>query len=482
MTGVGKKMAKGVRWSLVDKGGQQGITFLVFAVLARFVAPEDFGLVAMALLIIGFVQLFIDQGFSTAIIQRETLSDEMLSTAFWTNIAIGMLLGAVLIALRGYAAWFFSEPRVAELIPWMAVALILEALMSVPQALLKRNFDFKGLALRTLYARLIAGVVAIGGAASGWGVWSLVAFTVLSGALSTAILWWISDWRPGFRFSIAHFRGLFRFGGHVTGVRIMSYINSKALDVFIGYFFGATALGYYTLAMQLVGRIGSVMVQVLSQVTMSGFSRLQADAELLLKQLLAVTRLTSAVAFPVFALLGAMAPDIVLLLYGSGWERSAVLIGMLAPIGPAMVMSSVIGDAIMGAGKPHLIFRARILATALLVASLLVARQFGADIMVLVFTMSFFVFGLPLYFVAAKRVLQLSVRAYMRQLEPVALATAGLLFTVYLSGIWMTRVQSPLIWVAVTASVATAVYVLLIAGLDKKVMMDLKNVLLGRAT
>lgn len=481
MTGVGKKMAKGVRWSLVDKGGQQGITFLVFAVLARFVAPEDFGLVAMALLIIGFVQLFIDQGFSTAIIQRETLSDEMLSTAFWTNIAIGMLLGAVLIALRGYAAWFFSEPRVAELIPWMAVALILEALMSVPQALLKRNFDFKGLALRTLYARLIAGVVAIGGAASGWGVWSLVAFTVLSGALSTAILWWISDWRPGFRFSIAHFRGLFRFGGHVTGVRIMSYINSKALDVFIGYFFGATALGYYTLAMQLVGRIGSVMVQVLSQVTMSGFSRLQADAELLLKQLLAVTRLTSAVAFPVFALLGAMAPDIVLLLYGSGWERSAVLIGMLAPIGPAMVMSSVIGDAIMGAGKPHLIFRARILATALLVISLLAVRSFGADIMVLVFAISYFVFGLPLYLIASKRVLPLSVRSYSLQYSPAVLATAALLLTVFFVRSWVANVGAPLLEMAVTGCSAVTMYVLVLMGLDRRIMVDLRRVLLSGA-
>lgn len=481
MTSVSGRMAKGVRWSALEKGGQQGITFIVFVILARFITPEDFGLVAMALIIIGFIQLFIDQGFSTAIIQREVVDDEFLSTAFWTNFAIGIILGVVLISLKDATAWFFNEPRVAELIPWMALALLFEALMGVPQALLKRHFDFRGLALRTTFARLIAGAVAIFGAASGWGVWSLVVFTVLSGALSTVILWWISNWRPKFRFSTECFWNLLHFGGHVTGVRFMSYINSRILDVLIGYYFGAVALGYYTLAYQLVGRIGAVMVQVLSQVTMSGFSRVQASKETLLKHLLGVTRLTTAIVFPLFALVGLMAEDLVSLLYGDGWERSAMLIGYLAPIGPAMVMSSSLGDAVMSAGAPHLILRARTLATVLLVAALLSVLSFGVEVLVLTFTVSFYVLTLPLYYLAAKQVIPLRLAAYTLQQMPVLLATAALMLTVHCVQSWVTILSSRPWGVILTMFAAGMVYLLMLSVMDRKIIVDLRRILLGTA-
>lgn len=481
MTDIGNKMVKGVRWSALEKSGQQGITFVVFAILARFIAPEDFGLVAMALVVIGFLQLFIDQGFSTAVIQKHDVDDAFLSTAFWTNLIVAAVLGGVLIALKHPISVAFNEPRLAELIPWMAFALLFEGLVGVQQALLKRHFDFKGLALRTTFARVIAGAVAIFGAVSGWGVWSLVVFTVLSGALSTAALWWISEWRPGFRFSPDNFRELLAFGGHVTGVRVMTYISSRALEVFIGVFFGAAALGYYTLAYQLVGRIGSIMVQTLSQVTLSGFSRTQASAESLLKRLLGVTRLTTAIVLPLFALIALMAEDVVFLLYGEGWAKSALLIMILAPIGPVMVMNSLLGDAVISAGFPRLILQARGLATVFLVAALLGALQFGFEIMVLVFSAWYYVFMLPLYFAAAKRVLPLRLQPYMTQLVPIVVATVVLIVTVYLARSTVS-VAMPHHWVGIlTAFLGAAVYLVALAIMDRKILLDLRQILFGFA-
>lgn len=481
MTGIGSKMVKGVRWSALEKGGQQGITFLVFAILARFIAPEDFGLVAMALIVIGFVQLFIDQGFSTAVIQKHDVDDVFLSTAFWTNMIVAAVLGVMLIALKHPISAAFNEPRLAELIPWMAFALLFEALMSVQQALLKRHFNFNGLALRTTFARVMAGAVAIFGAMSGWGVWSLVVFTVLSGALSTAALWLISEWRPKLRFSRENFRELLAFGGHVTGVRVMSYISNRALEVFIGIYFGAVALGYYTLAYQLVGRIGSIMVQTLSQVTLSGFSRTQASTESLLKRLLGVTRLTTAIVFPLFALIGLMAEDVVVLIYGDGWAKSALLIMLLAPIGPAMVMTSSLGDAVIGAGVPRLILRARTLGTVLLVAGLFGALQFGFETMVMVFSAWYYVPMLLLHFVAAKRVLSLRMQPYVSQLVPVVVATLAMIVIVYLAYSTV-NLAMPHHWVIIlTACLGAAVYLLALAIVDRKVLLDLRQILLGFA-
>jgi len=479
MTGIGGKMVKGVRWSALEKGGQQAITFVVFAILARFVAPEDFGLVAMALIMIGFVQLFIDQGFSTAIVQRESVDDEFLSTAFWANCAIGIVLGGMLLALTDATAWFFDEPRVSELIPWMALALLFEALMAVPQALLKRRFDFRGLALRTALARVIAGSIAIAGAVSGLGVWSLVLFTVMSGALSTLILWWISEWRPRLMFSMELFRDLLRFGGHVTGVRILSYVGSRILDILIGYFFGAVALGYYTLAWQLVGRIGAVMVQVLSQVTMSGFSRAQADGRVLLRHLLGVNRLTAALVFPLFALVGALAGDLVILVYGGGWGQSAILISLLAPIGPAMVMISSLGDVTMSAGAPQRVLRARTVATVLMVTLLFLMLPWGLEALTAAFAASFYLFTLPLHILAAQRVIPLRVGSYVLQQIPIVVATAAMIAVVLLMESWSAMAAIGPWGAAMSALAGSAVYVLAILSMDRQIMVDLRRVVSG---
>ncbi len=482
MTGIGKKMAKSVRWSALEKGGQQGITFIVFAVLARFIAPADFGLVAMALIIIGFIQIFIDQGFSTAIIQREDVDDEFLSTAFWANLIVGIVLGVVLIGLKGATAWFFNEPHVAELIPWMALSLLFEALMAVPQALLKRNFDFRGLALRTLIARLIAGGVAIAGAVSGWGVWSLVTFTVLSGAISTMVLWWVSDWYPKFRFSSGCFKDLLCFGGNVTGVRVMSYVNIRILDIIIGYFFGAVALGYYTLASQLVGRIGSVMIQVLSQVTMSGFSRVQNSAEIMANHLLRVNRLTMTIAFPLFAFIGLMATDLVGLLYGEGWEQSAMLISLLAATGPARVMISSLGDAVMSSGAPYLVLRARTLATALLVAVLFAVLTLGPEALVLAYTASFYILALPLYYVTATRVIPLHLISYAGQQVPAMLATAVMMIAMITMREWLMPFVHKSLEIVAAVIVAIMMYLASLIVLDRRILADLRRVLFGAET
>lgn len=477
MTSVGRKMVKSVRWSALEKAGQQGITFIVFAVLARFVAPEDFGLVAMALIITGFLQIFIDQGFSTAIIQQENLDDDFLSTAFWTNIGIGVVLSAVLIALKGLPAWLFEEPRVAELIPWMALALLIEAFMSVPQALLKRHFDFRGLALRTLVARVVAGIVAIFGAASGWGVWSLVVFAVMSNGLAMIILWWICDWKPRFHFSARAFSTLLTFGSNVTGVRLLGYLNSRVLDVLIGYFFGAAALGYYTLAFQLVGRIAAVIVQVLSQVTMSGFSRVQATRDVMLKHLLRVTRATTVLVFPLFALLGLLSHEVVNLIYGQGWEMSALMISILAPLGPCRIMVSALGDSVVSAGKPGLVLRARVVATTIVFVSLYAVLGFGLLPLVLVYSLSFWIIVLPLYFLIAQRVMAIRISAYLKQVAPAFIGTLGLLLAAELVNNFIPGLDTDLLRIVATSVASAVVYFLVLKMIGNDVFIDLRRVL-----
>jgi O-antigen/teichoic acid export membrane protein len=174
-----------------------------------------------------------------------------------------------------------------------------------------------------------------------------------------------------------------------------------------------------------------------------------------------------------------MAEDVVFLLYGDGWTKSALLIMILAPIGPAMVMTSSLGDAVISAGYPRLILRARTLDTVFLVVALFGTLQFGFETMVLVFSAAYYVFMLPLHFAAAKRVLPLRIKLYLTQQVPVVVATVALIVTVYLAHSTVSIAISHH-WAGIlTASLGTVVYLAALAIMDRKILLDLRQILFG---
>jgi O-antigen/teichoic acid export membrane protein len=178
-------------------------------VLGRLLGPEPYGLIAMALIVIAFGELFvIDSGFGDAIIQRKELSDDHCDAAFW------LLLGSSLIAMTIFmlgsplVAASFDQPRVAGLISALSLTLPLGALSAVPNALLSRELRFRALAARGLISGTGGGTAAIGMALAGWGVWSLVGFHLVQRTLAVVVVWTAHRWRPRFSFSLVRARAL----------------------------------------------------------------------------------------------------------------------------------------------------------------------------------------------------------------------------------------------------------------------------------
>ena len=209
------------------------------------------------------MQIFLDQGFSVAIIQRKEVDAEHLDTAFWTTLAISILLTFLSMACAGQAADFFKQPQLIPIIRCLSISFAFSGLSSVQQAILERRLAFKSLAIRSLIAVIIGGIVGIVMAFLNFGVWSLVAQQLTNSLVQVLVLWRVSDWRPRLQFSAKHAKELFAFGVNISAFNIINFFNRRADDLLIGYFLGPVALGYYSVAYRLL----LVMIEVLISTT-----------------------------------------------------------------------------------------------------------------------------------------------------------------------------------------------------------------------
>ena len=247
-----QKVFSGVVWSTAGSVGRQVITFGISATLARILGPVAFGLVAIAMLYLAFVQIFINQGFGTAIIQRKDLDPEHLDSAFWVTISGASVLCLATIALAGPLATMLGDARVAPVLRWLSALLVLIALGTIPTAMLTRDLAFRTLSLRTLGGVIAGGVVGLGMALSGYGVWSLVAQQLTTALVGTIYLWWAVRWRPAPRISVRHLRELYWVAMNMLGNEGVWFFSRRSDQAIIAFHFGAVALGPYAIAMRLI--------------------------------------------------------------------------------------------------------------------------------------------------------------------------------------------------------------------------------------
>jgi PST family polysaccharide transporter len=372
-----QKAFKGIIWSLLQNWGSRIINVAIFFLLAYLLDPKVFGLVALANLFLGFVQVFIDQGFSRAIIQRKDLDPEHLDTAFWTNLGIGSFLTVFnIVAAPAIGAWF-NEPQIIPVIRWLSINSLLISLNGVQSAILVRQFGFKLLAMRTLLASTISGVVGVTMAFLGFGVWSLVVQQLVRNSIAVLLLWNVRDWNPGFRVSGKHFKELYSFGMSITGMDLLAFLNNQTDNLLIGKFLGSTALGYYNVAYQALVMIDQMLQGAFAQVGLTTFSRLQSDPEKSKRWFYGTTQLLSFFTFPMFFGIALLSPELVQSFFGDKWLPSVPVMQVLAVLGIVKSFFSLNGIIITAMGKPSWNLKLLLVTTAANIAAFAIAVQWG---------------------------------------------------------------------------------------------------------
>ncbi|MFN5513697.1 MAG: MOP flippase family protein [Cyanobacteriota bacterium] len=343
---------KGTIWSSISQWANKFLSLATFTILARLLDPDSFGLIALAGTFLAFLGLFLDQGFSTAIVQRKNLEPEHLDTAFWTNIAISVTITTFCITGAGFAANFFSEPSLTPVIRWLSLSFVIASFNSVQSALFSRKLNFKLPAICSLISSFSGAIVGITMAFMGFGVWSLVTQQLSGGIVSAFVLWTASDWRPRFRFSRKHLNDLFAFGLNIVGINILAFFVTKGDNLLIGYFLGATALGYYDLAYRLLLVVTSLFVGIITSTAMPIFSSIQDDLPRLRKVLYEFVELTNTLAFPIFLGMSVLAPELVIVIFGEQWKASIPVMQILSIAGLSYGGFYFNAPLIMAMGKP----------------------------------------------------------------------------------------------------------------------------------
>lgn len=299
--------------------------------LARLLDPADFGLVAMAALPAGFVGLFRGLGLPLAMVQQADLTHGQVSTLFWINVVFSAVLMLLVAGLSPLAAWFFGEPRLVAIGMGIAMTMLLGGLGVQHGALLTRQMHFRALAGMDL-ASLAAGfAVALWMAAQGFGYWSLVAMPVAQAGVSTALAWTLSDWRPGSPGRGTGVRALLRFGGSVQGVDLAYYLITSMDNVAIGRVLGASELGLYGRAYQLLTMPFSLVTMGATRLVIPALSRLRPHPGRYQRYFRVALESVAAVAFPMVGCLLLLGDDLVLLLLGPDWMQVAPLFRLLGP-------------------------------------------------------------------------------------------------------------------------------------------------------
>jgi O-antigen/teichoic acid export membrane protein len=451
------RAAKGVFWVATGAWGRQVMVFIVFAILARVLEPEDFGLVALAAVFVGFTHVIAEEGLVDALVQRKDLDTAHLDTAFWVSLGFALLMTAILVALAKPIALLLGEDSLAPILMVLALSIPIGGASLVQRALLTRDLKFKSLTLRSLAAIGVGSIFGVGAALLGYGAWSLVAQNLAGQLTGAIVLWRVTDWRPGFNVSSSHFRDVFAFGRHVVGFRLIIYFNRRADELLIGAFLGTAQLGFYTIGTRMLRMLIQITSSLIDRVSFPLYSRLQDNQERLRRAYYKSATFAGLIAYPTFFSILVLAPQIVAVLFGPKWADSVAVMQVLTIFGVNQVLTYLNGTTVKALGKPSWLLGIVAITAVLKVAAFFVAVSFGLVAVAVATTFVGYLVA-PLYFGAVKRLLPVSVREYASNLRTPLLTAAAVAAGMFgLS--YLLRDASDLVILVVVGATGAAAYV-----------------------
>ena len=348
------------------------------AVLARLLAPRDFGLVAMVFALTNFLALFGDLGLSTATVQRADVTQAQVSNLFWVNVALGAGVALLCALSAPLVAWFYAEPRLTAVTLALAGGFLFSALSVQHQAMLRRQMRFALLArvdVLSLLAGLATGVAL---AMLGAGYWSLVASDLAVRLVYALGVWLATAWRPGRFRRGSGTRPLLAFGGSLTGFNVANYLSRTADDVLLGRTVGSAALGLYSKAYQLLLLPVQRISGPVSSIAIPTLSRLQVDPRRFRSFYLQAMLMICAIGMPAVVFLFVTAEDAIALVLGDQWSGAVILFKVLAPaafVGTFNVAGSWVCTPL---GRTDRLLRWQVVASSLTVAAFLIGVRWGA--------------------------------------------------------------------------------------------------------
>lgn len=373
----------GLIWGAAERFSQQGFYFVVQLVLARLLAPEEFGLIAMASVFTVICFTLVDCGFGRALIQKDYISEADRSTTFYFNLLAASLISFTLFACAPVIANFYEEPVLVSVVRWLSLSLIFGSIGLVHFSLLTRSLKFKELFKATLPATLISGLVGVVMALYGWGVWALVGQVLIDRLLRSILVWLISDWTPSLLFKWSSLRSMFPYASQLALSSILDQGFRNIYVLVIGKFFTLAEVGFFHRARAFQQLPVSNFQSVLSQVAFPLFASIQNDPARMRSGMRKALQLGALFSFPTMTGMALVAEPMVVVIIGEQWLPIVPILQLLCVVGVIYPISAINVNLLMSIGRADLFLRIEIIKKLLVLANVLITYRYGLTAMIL---------------------------------------------------------------------------------------------------
>lgn len=371
------QVMSGLFWTAGARLLSQAVTWVITIIVIRLLSPADYGLLAIAMVLVNFLVLLAEAGLGAAVVQGPEMNEQMLRRIFGAVMLIDGLLFLLQFIAAPAIAGFFEEDRLTLIIRVLGVQFLLMTFSVIPVALLTKRLDFKRQSLIDLLSALCGSLTTLGLAWAGYGVWAIVLGNLVAQLCKTVAINAVSPFLKWPNFSLSGLRSFITFGGQVTGARVLWFIYSQA-DVFIaGKLLGKEMLGVYSVAMHVASLPVQKISSVINQVAFPAFAQAQRQPETVPQYLLKAVRMLSFISFPLLWGISSISNEIVSVLLGPKWLSAALPLRMLPLVMPLSMLSPFFNTVFQGIGRVGVVVRNVLTASIIMPAAFLVGVQWG---------------------------------------------------------------------------------------------------------
>jgi lipopolysaccharide exporter len=379
VTSLKEQAVSGVKWTSMSTVITVSVQFLQLAVLARLLSPEHFGLMGMVLVVIGFAQTFGDMGVSNALIHHQDATRDQLSSLYWLNMLSGIVVFVLVWMATPLVVGFYDEPQLKGMMFWASLIFLITPIGQQFQILLQKELRFNQLAWVEVASVTLGAIVATLSAVSGQGAFSLVWGQLALATTKVALLAKIglNTWRPSLRFRRDDLKGYISFGLYQMGERSVNYFSWNMDKLLIGKLLGAEALGFYSVAYQLVIRPLFILNPTITQVAFPVLSKVQTDDTRLKRGYLRMIQAVAFVSMPVYLGMFAVAYPLLDILLGSGWGPAVDVFQVLVLLGVFYSLGNPLGSLLLAKGRADVGFWMNLFALPVYAAAIFIGSQWA---------------------------------------------------------------------------------------------------------
>lgn len=427
---IRKQVLSGLKWTAGAKLSGQIITWGITLWVMRLLSPEDYGLLAMAMVFVTFLLMMAEAGLGSALVQKQDLDETKLRQAFGIVIVVNLTLLVLLNLLAPAIAGFFEDERLLPVLRVLSLYFLVIAMGVIPDVMLQRQLEFKKRSLIDLTAAVFSSILTLVLAFAHYGIWALISGTLFAGLWRAVAASVVIRFRLLPSFSWQGMRSLLSFGGNVTMSRLLWFFFTQIDVIIVGKLLGKEMLGFYSVAMHLASLPVQRVSSILNQVAFPVFSRFQHDRETLISYMIKAMRILSFFAFPVLWGISSTANETVLLLLGQKWQDAILPLQLLALMMPLRMLTNFLPTATDAFGRPDIGMKNVLLASLVMPVAFLVASRWGI-VGVAVAWVTVYPVVLLINYRRSMRAMGLGLRDLIHAIAPAVISAIGMYAAVW---------------------------------------------------